>query len=173
MQKFLFRFYSALLATETFLLLFFLLSAILIACSQIFLRNFFDTGIFWADSALRILVLWIGMIGAMFASHGKKHIRIDILSHYLPTHIKNYLGRITDFLTAFVCGIVAFYSVEFIQYEYEQGLIAFANVPVWLCETIIPIAFTIMALRYFVYSILPEHLLNTESDNIDPTSDLL
>ncbi len=173
MHKFLLRIYNALLATETFLLLFFLTTAILLACSQILLRNFFDTGIFWADSALRVLVLWIGMIGAMFASRNKKHIRIDLLSHYLPALIQNNIDRITDFVTAFVCGLVAYYSIEFIQYEYQDGQIAFANVPVWLCQTVIPFAFSIMALRYFIFSILPKHLVTTDTDEASPPSELV
>ena len=171
MHKSLHRIYHTLLATETFLLLFFLFAAILLASSQIFLRNFFDSGIYWADSALRVLVLWIGLIGAMFASRNKKHIRIDILSHYLPVKLRNNIWRVTEFLTAAVCGIVAFYSIEFIQYEYEDGLIAFANVPVWLCEIIIPIAFIIMSLRYLIYSLLPEYLLNPEPSDINPPSE--
>lgn len=171
MQKLLLRSYNTLLATETFLLLFFLFAAILLASSQIFLRNFFDMGIFWADSALRVLVLWIGMIGAMFASRNKKHIRIDILSHYIPEKIRNHIWRVTEFISAIVCGVVAFYSIKFIQYEYEDGLIAFANVPVWLCESIIPIAFIVMGLRYFFYSILHEYSLNPEPGDINPPSE--
>jgi len=165
------RIYNFLLATETFLLLFFLLTAILLASSQIILRNFFDSGIFWADSALRILVLWIGMIGAMFASRNKKHIRIDILSHYLPHKLQSNIWRITEFITAIVCAIVAYYSIEFIRLEYEDGQIAFANVPVWLCETIIPVAFIIMSLRYFFYSFMPDYLLNPEPSDINPPSE--
>lgn len=171
MQKIIYRFYNLLLATETFLLLFLLFSAILIACVQIFLRNFFDMGIFWADSALRILVLWIGMIGAMFASRDKKHIRIDILSHYLPEKLRVNAWRITEFISAIVCGIVAFYSIKFIQYEYADGLIAFANVPVWVCELIIPVAFIVMGLRYFFYSILHKYLLNPVPGDINPPSE--
>ena len=171
MSKFILRIYNALLATETFLLLFFLLTAILLACVQILLRNFFDMGIFWADSALRIMVLWIGMIGAMFASRNKKHIRIDILSHYLPVNFRNNIWRVTELLTALVCGIVAYYSIEFIQYEYLDGAIAFANVPVWLCEIIIPIAFIIMALRYLIYAFMPSYLLNPEPSDINPPSE--
>ena len=171
MQKFFIRFYNALLAAETFLLLFFLLGAILLASTQILLRNFFDSGIFWADSALRILVLWIGMTGAMFASRNKKHIRIDILSHYLPEKLRDNIWRVTELITAIVCGITAYYSIQFIQYEYEDGLIAFANVPVWLCETIIPVAFITMALRYFFYAVTPHHLLNPEPSDINPPSE--
>lgn len=171
MQKNLVRIYNLLLATETFLLLFFLLGAILLASTQILLRNIFDSGIFWADSALRVLVLWIGMTGAMYASRNKKHIRIDILSHYLPVNIRDNIWRITELITAVVCGIVAYYSIEFIQYEYEDGLIAFANVPVWLCEAIIPVAFIVIGLRYFVYAIAPQHLLNPEPSDINPPSE--
>lgn len=171
MQKILLRSYNSLLATETFLLLFFLFAAILLAFSQIILRNFFDTGIYWADSALRVLVLWIGMIGAMFASRNKKHIRIDILSHYLPEKIRNNIWRVTEFLSAIVCGIVAYYSIEFVKYEYQDAQIAFANVPVWLCEAIIPIAFIVMGLRYFFYSILEDYSLNPEPGDINPPSE--
>lgn len=171
MTRFILRTYNFLLATETFFLLFFLLTAILLASAQIFLRNFFDSGIGWADSALRILVLWIGMIGAMFASRNKKHIRIDILSHYLPTKLRDEIWRITEILTAIVCGIAAYYSIQFIKFEYEDGMIAFANVPVWMCEVIIPIAFTIMALRYLVYAFTPGYLLNPEPSDINPPSE--
>ena len=170
MQKIILRSYNALLATETFLLLFFLFAAILLAVSQILLRNFFETGIYWADSALRVLVLWIGMIGAMFASRNKKHIRIDILSHYLPEKIKNNIWRVTEFISGIVCAVVAFYSIKFIQFEYEDGVIAFANVPVWLCESIIPVAFIVMSLRYFFYSILHDFILNPEPGDINPPS---
>ena len=171
MTRFIKSTYNFLLATETFLLLFFLLTAILLASAQILLRNFFDSGIVWADSALRMLVLWIGMIGAMFASRNKKHIRIDVLSHYLPYKLRDNIWRFTEIITAIVCGLAAYFSIEFIKYEYEDGLIAFANVPVWVCETIIPIAFSIMALRYFVYAFTPSYMLNPEPSDINPPSE--
>ena len=37
---------------------------VLMAFSQIVLRNFFATGIPWGDSLVRYLVLWVGFIGA-------------------------------------------------------------------------------------------------------------
>lgn len=171
MQSVLRKTVNFLLATETFLLIFLLASAILLACAQIFLRNFFDTGIFWADSALRVLVLWIGMIGAMFASRNKKHIRIDILSHYLPRKIQKQLWRLTEFTSGIICLVVAHFSIGFIKYEYEDGVIAFANVPVWLCETIIPIAFIVMGLRYIFYATLEDFLYNPEPGDMNPPSE--
>lgn len=162
MKKILCRSYNLLLATETFLLLLFLFSAILLASTQIVLRNFFESGIFWADSALRIMVLWIGMIGAMYASRHRRHIRIDILSRYLPVKIKAPVWRLTEFISGVVCIIAAYYSLNFVFFEYQDGLLAFANVPVWLCESIIPLAFLIMSLRYFYYSIFGVDTLNDD-----------
>ena len=172
MQRFLLRSYQTLLATETFLLLFFLFAAIFLASTQIILRIFFDNGIYWADSALRVMVLWIGMIGAMFASRSNRHIRIDVLSRYLPKKIKDRLWQLTDLVSAAVCISVAFYSIQFIQYEYEDAAIAFASVPVWLCEAIIPVAFFVMGLRYFFYSILllNKDNLKNKSDDVESSS---
>jgi len=54
--------------------------------------------------------------------------------------------------TAFICMIVAYYSLLFVQMEFADGGTAFAQVPNWLCEAIIPFAFTVIALRYFLLS---------------------
>ena len=56
---------------------------ILLAFSQIVLRNFFATGISWGDSLVRYLVLWVGFIGAAIATREGKHINIDVVSRWL------------------------------------------------------------------------------------------
>ena len=37
---------------------------LLLASTQILLRNLFDAGLTWADPLLRVLVLWLGLLGA-------------------------------------------------------------------------------------------------------------
>ena len=49
---------------ETALLSVILAAMILLATYQITLRNFFAAGLPWADEALRIMVLWLAMLGA-------------------------------------------------------------------------------------------------------------
>lgn len=39
-----------------------LLAMIVLAVTQIALRNGFDTGITWADALLRVMVLWIALL---------------------------------------------------------------------------------------------------------------
>ena len=49
-----------------------------LAALQIVLRNFLGAGIVYADMLVRILVLWIGLVGAMVAARQNKHISIDV-----------------------------------------------------------------------------------------------
>lgn len=129
-----------------------LLLLIGMAVTQIFLRNMFDTGIVWSEVLTRILVLWVGLIGAMVASRQGNHITIDILNRYLPEKAKTVSNFVVEMFTALICAVVAYYSVLFVQMEFLDGDTAFANIPVWICEAIIPFAFTVIALRYFIMS---------------------
>ncbi|MGD9106528.1 MAG: TRAP transporter small permease [Desulfobacterales bacterium] len=129
-----------------------LLLMIGMAVTQIFLRNLFGAGIVWSDVMVRILVLWVGLIGAMVASRQDNHIAIDVLDRYLPECAKIYTNFMARLFTALVCMIVAYYSLLFVQMEFADGGMAFAWVPTWLCEAIIPFAFTVIALRYFLLS---------------------
>jgi TRAP-type C4-dicarboxylate transport system permease small subunit len=131
-----------------------LLLMITLAVLQIFLRNLFETGIVWSDVLVRILVLWVGLVGAMVASRQGNHINIDILDRFLPERAKVVVSFVVEVFTAFICTIVAYYSLQFVQMEFADGGMAFAKVPVWLCEAIIPFAFGVIAIRYVLLSII-------------------
>ena len=146
-QAFLYR-------VENGILVVLLLSMLAMAVFQIVLRNLFESGIVWGDILVRILVLWVGLAGAMVASRKSNHINIDILSRYLPKRAGSAIKSAVEFLTAAVCSVAAFYTLRFVKIEFEEGGMAFAQVPIWVCEAIIPIAFIVIALRYFILSII-------------------
>ncbi|MCP4350554.1 MAG: TRAP transporter small permease [Desulfobacterales bacterium] len=125
-----------------------------LAVAQIFLRNVFDAGFSWGDVLVRILVLWIGLAGAMAASRDGKHINIDIVTRYLPVKTRKIANCTIELFTGIICTIAAWYSLKFVLMEYEYGGKAFADIPVWLCESIIPFAFAVIAVRYFVLSFM-------------------
>ena len=128
-----------------------MLIMISLAVFQIFLRNFFDAGIIWADPLVRVLVLWIGLIGAMAASRTDNHISIDIISRFLPPTIKRFTSLAVYLFTACISGLMAWHSFRFVHMERMDGMVAFAGVPAWVCEAIIPIAFTIIGMRYTLF----------------------
>lgn len=129
-----------------------LLFMILMAVLQIVMRNLLDSGILWGDSLVKVLVLWIGLIGAMIASRSNNHISIDVISRYLPLQIKKLADLLTAVFTALICGAMAYFSLGFVILEKKDGFTAFADVPAWICESIIPFAFAIISLRYILFS---------------------
>ena len=91
------------------------------AVAQIILRNFFGTSLIWIEPLLQNAVLWIGLLGAMIASRNDEHIRIDVASTLLPEKYHPYLTVAVDLFTAFICVLVAWYSVGFVIEEYEYA----------------------------------------------------
>ncbi len=142
---------------EDALVIFFLSSILILALIQIVLRNFFDSGLIWGDSLLSILVLWLGLTGSIVASRQNKHINIDVFSHYLPATYKNIVKSIASLFAAIVCMVISYYSFIFILSEFELNDYVFAKVPAWIAESIIPIAFFIMGVRYFLQMISPDN----------------
>ncbi len=130
-----------------------LMTMIGLAVLQIFLRNVMDSGIVWGDSLVRVLVLWIGLLGAMVASRNDNHISIDILSRHLPKGVKRFTTLGTHIFTTLVTALMAWFSLKFVRLEMADHYTAFANVPAWTCEIIIPLAFLIMSLRYAFFCV--------------------
>lgn len=147
------KLHRLLLKTETGILIALLLAMVVITVVQIFLRNFFEFGVIWVESFVRITVLWLAMIGAMIASRSRQHIAIDAFIINFSKRRQKQFRRVTDAFTAIVCYIVTYYSFEFVRYEYQDGGMAFASVPNWLCESVIPVAFFIIAGRYLLMAI--------------------
>lgn len=143
---------SVLYRIEDGILVGLLLLMIGLAVTQIFLRNLFDSGIVWSDILVRILVLWVGLLGAMVASRQGNHINVDILDRYLPERAKPLVSTVVQLFTALICTVAAYFSLLFVQVEYADGGTLFAQVPAWVCESIIPFAFAVIAVRYFILS---------------------
>jgi len=138
---------------EDALLLIILIGMILLAGTQIFLRNFLDTGLFWGDEMLRMLVLWLTIAGGLAASRMDKHISIAVLDRFLPVTAQRFTKFIIDLFTAFICVLFAWHSARFVMGSYEFGDTVMRNVPAWTMQIIMPIGFSLMAFRHLLLAI--------------------
>ena len=127
----------------------------LLAIFQIISRNLFAEGVVWIDPLLRMLVLWVGLAGAVVATRTDHHIRIDVFTKYLPRIILPYIQRVVYLFTLSICLLIAWHAARFVYSEFEYGTIAFASVPAWVTELIIPVSFTLVAVRYILLFIAP------------------
>lgn len=126
-----------------------LCAMVLLVLVQIILRNFFSIGIMGGAEIVRHLVLWVAFLGAGLAAREGKHIKLELARHILPVRLRRIFEMITCLFSVVVCVILVFASVNFVWVDYQGGgTIAFFNTPVWILQVIIPIGYTVVALRF-------------------------
>lgn len=134
---------------ESTLLVVLLGSMVVLAGTQILLRNFLDLGLAWADPLLRAMVLWAALLGGLAAVRGgNRHISVDVIAHFLPPRGKAVAGMIAAAFTAALCALLAWVSLQFVMGEYGSGVTISGLLPVWLSAAAMPVAFGLMALRF-------------------------
>ena len=100
-----------------------------------------------------VSVLWVGMLGAMAATRDDRQISVDVLSRFLPERWKIRVRVITDTFTAAVTAFLAWHAARLVLIDHADGMMAFASVPVWLCELVLPVAAAVISVRYGMYAI--------------------
>jgi len=140
----------ALAGLENGMLVVMLSAMIVLAVGQVLLRNLFGFGFPWSDPMTRLLVLWVGLMGAMVASRDNKHINMDVISRWLPDSMRGITHVAIGLFTASVCAVVAFNAGRFVYLDYTDGLLAFGSLPAWVAEIIVPLGFGVMSLRYLL-----------------------
>jgi len=135
---------------EDGLIVLIVLMMVALAVAQIVLRNLAGTSLVWADPLLRNAVLWIGLLGAMIASRKDEHIRIDLAANFLPERLLPWITGLVDLFTAGICLLTAWYGLGFVIEERQFGGAAFAGIPSWLLQSVIPLGFGVIALRYLI-----------------------
>ena len=137
---------------EDALLVTLLCAMILLASTQILLRNLFDFGFVWIDPILRVLVLWLGLLGAMVATRNNRHISIDMLSRFVEGRALFLMQSVVEQVSAWTCLVIAAYGLDWVRFDFLDGLVAFAGIPSWALEAIIPLSFGVIGLRFLIMS---------------------
>lgn len=137
---------------EDALLALLLTTMIVLASTQILLRNLFDSGFVWIDPLLRVLVLWLGLLGATVATRNNKHVSIDLLSRFFKRDIYCLIQSVVAQISSWTCLVIAWFGLSWIRLDYEDGVASFLGVPAWILAVIIPAAFTLIGLRYLLKS---------------------
>ncbi|MFK7955514.1 MAG: TRAP transporter small permease [Lysobacterales bacterium] len=135
---------------EAALLAALLLGLVFLSGLQIVLRNVFDSGLVWIDPLLRLAVLWLGLLGAVAAARRGKNIQIDLLGHGVPPSVRRWFDVLTQIAASVVCGLIAWHGVRMVLLEAEFGDTGVLDLPIWLQQTVIPVAFGLMALIYLI-----------------------
>ena len=137
-------------ALENAALVLLLGALMLLAVAQIVLRVFFSFGFVWADELVKLFVLWIALIASIAASRSNRHLRIDVLSHFVAEKYARFPRIIVDAFAAFMCGILAWHSWRYVQLVIEFEDTVLIDVPAWIAYALLPLSFALMSYRFIL-----------------------
>ncbi|MGI9270983.1 MAG: TRAP transporter small permease [Woeseiaceae bacterium] len=135
---------------ENLLLVGLLSSMMLLSVAQIVAREVFDTGFFWSGEVIRLMVLWLAMIGAIAACRENRHIRVDAISHLFSPKVVGAARLLVDSFAAAVCALLAWHSWRNMQFEIEFEETVLVNTPAWIAHVVVPVAFALLSYRFLI-----------------------
>jgi len=143
---------------ENALLVMFLTVTVIMAFLQVILREFWSTGILWADVFLRHLVLWIGFFGAALAAKESRHFSIDIFTKKLPPIMRRIVQVLLDLGASAVCYFLLEAGLSFLSQEIQyntEPLFTFLgkNVMAYDFEIIVPLGFGLIGIHFLFRAI--------------------
>ena len=135
---------------EHVLLVLFLGSMVILAFMQVVLRNLFGTGVIWADTIVRHLVLWSGFVGAALATSEERHISIDALTKFLTARTRRVVLILTSCFAGVVCYYLASAAWLYVLEERTNGGELVLSIPTWVALLIIPVGYLLLAFHFLI-----------------------
>ena len=125
-----------------------LLALLGLTLGQIVARNFFETGIPFADHVSRILLLYVTFFGAALAISYDRHIKVDVITHWLSLRRRQQLYRPLQFLGMLICMLLGAAAIRFWLDEWEYSL----PHEHWMVilNLILPAGFGLLAIQFLV-----------------------
>ncbi len=139
-------------AAENAALVILLGALMLLAVGQIAMRIFFSFAFIWADELVKLLVLWIALVASIAASRSNRHLRIDVLSHFVAAKYARFPRLIVDAFAAGICGILAWQSWRYVQLTIEFEDTVLVDLPAWIAYGLLPLSFALMCYRFILLS---------------------
>lgn len=131
----------------------------------------------WFDVVARLMVLWVGVLGASLAAAEGRHIAIEFLPKFLSRAGRRRLDAATSLITAGITGLVlalaAIYFVRSVLPDERHLFIVQAlelPVPKWPFLLVLPLGLLVITWRFALRGL--EALLLSEADYVDREEEL-
>lgn len=121
-----------------------------LAFLQLMLRWFAGTALPGVDEMVRKAVLWVAMLGGILAAGEGRHIKVDLVEHYVRGRTKREIGRALSLVSALGCFGLSYISIRFLQVEYRSILVGMMPVWVWVSNLVIPFGFFLMGVNFLL-----------------------
>lgn len=120
---------------------------VLLPLAEIVVRPFLSGGIPGSISFVQHLTLWVGFLGAALAARDGKLIALATATFIPAGRARQVTEVFAAVVGTTVSAVLAAGAYQLVLFELEDGNTLAAGVPVWLAVAVIPVSFTLIALR--------------------------
>ena len=140
-------FHARLVAGENIVLSATLAAMALLPLVEILLRAVFHTGISGAASFTQHLALVGGMLGAAIAAREGRLLSLSTLNSLLGGRASTLARFFAGSVAVSVGALLFFASLEFVLAEHTAGNVIAYGIPLWCCQSAIPVGFALITTR--------------------------
>jgi tripartite ATP-independent transporter DctM subunit len=113
-------------------------------------RTIFHKSVPGTSGIVQNLTLWVGFLGAIIASREKKHLTLTTGIHLLPESYQKLTALVAAVISTAVSSGLAWAGLQFVRSEWDSPTKIADWLPAWAAESILPISFGIMTLRFIL-----------------------
>ena len=88
----------------------------LLTVTNVFMRVFLNSGIFWAEEITKMLVVWFTYIAMALGVKQGLHMRLHLLPENKPDKIVRALNILKDIVTIIIAVVIIIYGIKIIQF---------------------------------------------------------
>jgi len=119
---------------------------------ELILRTFFKTGLMGSTEIVQHLSLWAGFIGVALTSREGLHLSLSSGISVIPKKCSRLATTITNTISTTVSAALTWASFQLVLLEKESAATVGGFIPTWIVESILPISFLFVTIR-FIWSV--------------------
>ena len=119
-------------------------------CTEIVLRDFFNTSFLWSEEVARYLMIWSVYFGAAAAVGTNGHLRIEMLIDSVSPRVRHLLDGIAQFWVLAFSLAITYAGYSMVRDSFASGMVsADSNLPFQLAwvQLVIPLTFALSAIH--------------------------
>ena len=104
----------------------------------------------WSGGFVRLLVLWVTMVGASLLTSEHRHVSIDMMTPLLPLRARAVRDLVLSAASVVISAIMLKVCISYVTLEMEFGGPEILGLPGWIGQAILPAGFASILFRHVV-----------------------
>ncbi len=158
---------------EEWILIICVLAMMVILCTNVVLRTFFNYSLVWAEEISSILSVYTCFVGVSYCARKGRHIVMSVLFDNVGKIGKKIFLYVSSSITSIAMFYLAYRGTVFVVELWELGKRSNALlIPLWILYMFVPIGFLLAGIQYFLIFCLNIKEKDIAHTCLEPMDDL-